>query len=264
MRCIFCKEDSSDSRSVEHIVPESLGNIDHVLPPGVVCDKCNNYIAREVEKPFLDSRYFQERRFYAGIPNKKKRIPPMEGIHLQSRTPVQFLKINGEEGISVGASPNVDESGWVQSLLKREAGTVIVPIGQKPSDNIISRFIGKVGLEVLAHRALDVQGGLDETINQPELEELRRYVRIGNSAQSWPYSCRSIYQPDFIFNDGAEQYQVPHEFDILITPESEYYIVVAIFGEEYALNLGGPEIEGYELWLKTNNNVSPLYYGKNA
>lgn len=264
MCCIFCKQDSSSSCSIEHIVPESLGNIDHVLPAGVVCDRCNNYIAREIEKPLLDSRYFQERRFYVGLPNKKKRIPPMEGIHLQSRTPIQLFKTIGEKGISIGASPDADESRWVRNVLQRESGTIVVPIGRKPSDYLVSRFLGKVGLEVLAHRVLDVPGGLEEIINKPELEELRRYVRIGNPKQSWPYSYRPIYPPDFLFSDGTEPYKVLHEFDILVTPANEYYIVVAIFGEEYALNLGGPEIDGYELWLKTNNNISPLYCGKNA
>ena len=262
-RCIFCKQDSSSSRSVEHIVPESLGNIDHVLPAGVVCDKCNNYIAREIEKPLLDSGYFRERRFFAGLPNKKGRVPPMEGVHLQSRTPVQLVKML-EGGISIGAGPNVDESGWVKSVLQRESGTVIVPVGEKPSDYLISRFLGKVGLEVLAHRVLDVPGGLDEIINQPELEKLRRYVRLGNSKLVWPYSHRTVYSPDSQFDDGGGPYEVLHEFDILVTPTNEYYIVVAIFGEEFALNLGGPEIDGYEHWLRANDNKSPLYSGKNA
>lgn len=245
-------------------MPESLGNIDHVLPAGVVCDKCNNYIARKIEKPLLDSRYFQERRFYAGLPNKEKRIPPLEGIHLQSRTPVQLVKLLDEKGISIGASPNSDESRWVRSILQRESGSLIIPIGEKPSDYLISRFLGKVGLEVLAHRVLDVPGGIEEIVNKPELEELRRYVRMGNPKQSWPYSHRIIYSPEFQFNDGKEPYEVLHEFDILVTPSSEYFIVLAIFGEEYALNLGGPEIDGYEQWLKANNNKSPLYHGKNA
>ena len=91
-----------------------------------------------------------------------------------------------------------------------------------------------------------------------------RLLRMGKPNQPWPYSARSIYPPDFMFNDGVEQYQVPHEFDLLATPTSEFYVVVAIFGEEYVLNLGGPEIDGYEQWLKSNNYASPLYHGKNA
>lgn len=64
--------------------------------------------------------------------------------------------------------------------------------------------------------------------------------------------------------DQAEPYEVLHEFDILVTPTSEYYIVVAIFGEEFALNLGGPEIDGHEQWLRANNDKSPLYIGRNV
>ena len=49
-KCIFCHKDVSISKSVEHIIPESLGNKSHVLPKGYVCDECNNYFARKVEK----------------------------------------------------------------------------------------------------------------------------------------------------------------------------------------------------------------------
>ena len=33
-------------------------------------------------------------------------------------------------------------------------------------------------------------------------------------------------------------------------------------GIEYAINLGGPFIEGYEVWLKKNKNKSPLYVSR--
>jgi len=36
MQCIFCHKDSSTSKSVEHIIPESLGNKHHFLPKGYV------------------------------------------------------------------------------------------------------------------------------------------------------------------------------------------------------------------------------------
>ena len=75
MRCIFCKHDSSTSVSVEHIVPESLGNIDHVLPVGVVCDGCNQYFARKVERQLLESPIFRLLRANMAIPNKRGRIP---------------------------------------------------------------------------------------------------------------------------------------------------------------------------------------------
>jgi len=67
MRCLFCKCPSDDSKSVEHIIPETLGNADHVLPRGTVCDKCNNYFSRKIEKRFSTrvrlELYAQSREF---------------------------------------------------------------------------------------------------------------------------------------------------------------------------------------------------------
>jgi hypothetical protein len=67
MRCIFCKQDSKDSKTIEHIIPESLGNKDHILLSGVVCDKCNNYFGLKVEKPLLETDYFKQARFRNSI-----------------------------------------------------------------------------------------------------------------------------------------------------------------------------------------------------
>jgi len=75
MRCIFCKQDSSTSQSVEHIVPESLGNVAHTLPVGVVCDGCNQYFARKVERPLLESPMFRFLRADMAVPNKRNRLP---------------------------------------------------------------------------------------------------------------------------------------------------------------------------------------------
>ncbi|WP_414849776.1 HNH endonuclease [Kosakonia quasisacchari] len=55
MKCIFCKMESTSSKSVEHIIPESLWNTKNILPAGIVCDKCNNYFSRKVEKPFIST-----------------------------------------------------------------------------------------------------------------------------------------------------------------------------------------------------------------
>ncbi|QMW05424.1 HNH endonuclease [Spirosoma foliorum] len=80
MRCIFCKQDSSGSRSVEHIVPESLGNKSHVLPTGVVCDRCNQYFALKIEKVLLEQEFFKNLRHRNAIESKRGRISPSEKV----------------------------------------------------------------------------------------------------------------------------------------------------------------------------------------
>jgi hypothetical protein len=59
MNCIFCTQNSENSKSVEHIVPESLGNKSTVLSKGIVCDGCNNYFARKIEGEMLSFPYLK-------------------------------------------------------------------------------------------------------------------------------------------------------------------------------------------------------------
>ena len=131
MHCVFCKRDSSTSISIEHIVPESLGNLAHVLPAGVVCDVCNQYFARKIERPLLESPVFRLLRADMAVPNKRGRVPAWEP----------------KEGIG------------------------------RPSYRIMGRFLGKVGLEVLALRTLSVPGWNEELVEHQTLNELRRCVR---------------------------------------------------------------------------------------
>lgn len=71
MQCIFCHKDSSTSKSVEHIIPESLGNKHHYLSKGYVCDDCNHYFAVKIEKELLAQPYFVSMRSRNGILTKK-------------------------------------------------------------------------------------------------------------------------------------------------------------------------------------------------
>lgn len=71
----FCNQDSTESKSVEHIIPESLGNDELILDKGIVCDKCNNYFSREIENPVLNLDGFKQLRFYELIKSKRGRIP---------------------------------------------------------------------------------------------------------------------------------------------------------------------------------------------
>ncbi len=62
-----------------------------------------------------------------------------------------------------------------------------------------------------------------------------------------------------VFTEDDVSYELLHEFTVLRTPSSEYYIVLAIFGVEFALNLGGRELDGYRIWLEEHAYASPLY-----
>ena len=82
--CLFCKNEAK-FRTKEHIIPESLGNDKDILH-NAVCDKCQNYIGREVEKLALEKTNIAIWRTYLGITTKKKKLPsvnldpPLKGI----------------------------------------------------------------------------------------------------------------------------------------------------------------------------------------
>jgi hypothetical protein len=82
MRSIFCKQNLVNAKSREHILPESIGNTTQVLPRGIVCDKCNNYFAREVEKPFLEDPSIAALRCGKGLESKRGKIPAISGMLL--------------------------------------------------------------------------------------------------------------------------------------------------------------------------------------
>ena len=270
MRCIFCKQNSESSTSQEHIVPESLGNKDHVLPPGWVCDACNNYLASKVEAPFMNSQYGRSSRFDMRIPSRRGRIPVVRGFHPQSRTKVDLLF--DIDGLSFFAADGEDETRFIKTLRTQSRGTLYIPSAEDPEQSYeTARFIGMLAFEILSYRFMDVGGWNDELVDKPELDELRQYVRQGRSSFVWPINIRRIYPADHQFSDEIDpEYQVLHEWDILYIPANhsqdggEFYVVVAIFGVEYAINLGGPELDGYMQWLKDNKGKSCLYSSKNA
>jgi hypothetical protein len=259
MHCIFCKADSTSSRSVEHVIPESLGNTEHTLHAGVVCDKCNNYFAHSVEGPLLSDPYFRQKRFQSVVMSKKGQPPRVLGIHLPGPTAVEIFPDVDGSGMSVGVANASDESRWIQSLRSANGGRFIIPKPEYPNEQLMSRFLAKVALECLTLRLVDIEGGVEEIASKTELDPIRNYARRGGS-KHWPFHSRSLYPHDFAFSGASrEEYEVLHEWTLLYEDPSTLYLIVAIFGVEYAMNMGEPETETYKEWLRNNANRSPLY-----
>lgn len=54
-KCIFCLRSDRTFCSTEHVIPQSLGNDELVLPVGWVCDSCNQHFGTEIEAKALHS-----------------------------------------------------------------------------------------------------------------------------------------------------------------------------------------------------------------
>ena len=261
MKCIWCKQNSDSSKSIEHIIPESLGNQKHTLPRGWVCDQCNNYFSRKVEHPFLDSSYGQAIRFELEIPNKRKRIPPLTGVHLESGMQIEATRNIRDNALSIGILKESDVEGWEKIIDQDQIGTLIFPVATLPENNrILSRFIAKMAYEILANKCIEIKGWNEEIVNQLPLEGIRQYVRFNTPQILWPIHIRQLYIKDKVFTEHDFAFQVLNEYDILITKDLEYFVVIAIFGVEYTLNIVEPDLDGYVKWLSENDNKSPLYW----
>ena len=126
---------------------------------------------------------------------------------------------------------------------------------------MLSRFMAKVALEAMAARVVGHEGGQDYLCDEHQLDDLRDHARHGRISR-WPVHTRHIYAADAkTVLPGGEPEQVIYELDFLVTPCGEWFFVLAIFDLELAINLGGPEIEGYERWLRENAMQSPLPSG---
>jgi len=53
-RCIYCLRTDADFTSEEHVLPESLGNEDLILPTGYVCNSCNNGILSDLDNSLVN------------------------------------------------------------------------------------------------------------------------------------------------------------------------------------------------------------------
>lgn len=259
MNCLFCKQISDDSVSVEHIIPESLGNKEHTLPRGIVCDKCNQYFAIKIEKKLLEQPYFKNVRHRARIESKKGRVPIENGIIISPElAKVEIIFDKHDRTIVV-----MNDEEQARRIFSSPKGSLVIPAFDKPDDNnkVLSRFLAKVAVEALLLWIIKEDGWIDEVMNKPELNDIKKYARYGEGTDFWKYHQRRIYSEDTRFNHpliNIEDYEVLHEYKILITKGSHYYFVIAILGIEYTIGYGGPEIDSYLEWLHNNNSKSIL------
>jgi hypothetical protein len=68
--CLFCRRHDGGFTSREHVLSEALGNDKYILPPGVVCDRCNNRHLSLADEALLNFPPITLLRGERGIPTK--------------------------------------------------------------------------------------------------------------------------------------------------------------------------------------------------
>ena len=182
--CIFCRKSDVAFRSVEHIIPESLGNLSgrHVLPKGIVCDPCNNYFSHSVEAPILSHTSFQNIRGKFQIPTKRRKIPFVKGY--ANGTDVEVgMRLDKKSGRLEVFSTKDSQKSEFERLRRLDAlfirkNVYVFPMDVRPPQKEMSRFLAKMALEAIFAR-FDLVSGTESALEMIFNGSLRQHSEVG-------------------------------------------------------------------------------------
>jgi hypothetical protein len=179
--CLFCKTEG-DFAIREHIVPESLGNDTDIIK-GIICESCQNYFGREVEKPALEKTPIAFWRSYLGIRTKAKHLP---SVNLDPPTKGAIPAYHPATDMEVGLTSHEDGSTEIETksyVFRRKLLSEDRPRYQLVLSpwhlSILGRFLGKMGLEYVA--SIDLDYALST-----QFDNIRSFVRYGSTNHLWP------------------------------------------------------------------------------
>lgn len=197
-KCPFCGQDliregeKCNTNSVEHIISYSLGNESLILDKGIICDKCNNYFALKIEKPFLELSAIKLLRAYHLIESRKKRIPSM---NVQCMGEPSLLKFDKKlNGFLIELSPQICDrllSGDYPYCLLLDR----INIESLKNNEIVSKMLAKILAEIYLFYEIGYiqETGMDEPIffeYDTKMKSLIEYLRFGSSKQICNYTVK--------------------------------------------------------------------------
>ena len=169
MNCIFCEDEILKS-SIEHIVPESLGNIWYTLPSGCVCNKCNGNFSKFEHKAIQNTQLGVART--------------INGIKTKKGNPSSF-QIGNIKGEGLKSSEKnvltfygVEEKDIIETDKENRIYKILVPDFHK-SEMATSKFLLKIAYESIFKSQKKI-------LSDYNLVNLKRYLlKLHND--DWPF-----------------------------------------------------------------------------
>jgi hypothetical protein len=191
-RCIWCLEEppSATFKSESHVLPECVGNEQQqVLPPGVVCDSCNQFFGRRVEPALIDDPIFGTRVGILQLRDKNKEFVyehSPSGVHRKVHMDV---KVSGNK-ITVSTTQYE-----IQGQPSKPYENRYIPPKTKDYDKrslaLFSRAVHKVAFESLAHslfvgtgKEFEIEGLKNIDMFGQSFKVIRNWVRYGQPQHS--------------------------------------------------------------------------------
>lgn len=217
MKCIFCQKLSDNSKSFEHVIPESMGNRDYILEPGIVCDECNNFFSIKIEKPLLELPFFRQSRHKTNTKSKKGKIPPDEGFTIYPGISKVFIK----KDKSTVESFELEDKSIIENLNEFDYVPLITIEYCPPGLNhpLISKFLCKVAIEGLVFDVCQAKESIENNVNQPYFDLIRRFCRFPKSNELWPYQIRRV-----LFTDSNEKQSADNFLKEIVTDFNYIFI----------------------------------------
>lgn len=186
--CMFCLQSDGPFKSREHIVPESLGNKEMMLPPGYVCDRCNNGPLSQLDNALIRCPPVALIKTTRYIKSKRNRLPKA----MFGEAGLYAVDVDGESGVQLcvpDPGDVIDREGSFEVTLRATWS----PRGWSQ----VSRAILKMGLQ---HLALELG---KEAVLDKRFDGVRRSILVGGSA-GWVAYTREVTPTDHITVFGAE------------------------------------------------------------
>lgn len=243
MQCIFC-ETSVIQNSIEHIVPESLGNKSYILEIGAIFRDCNNLFSKFEDKA-LGKTMLAFERARLGIITKKGN--PAKA----SSNGIKFV------GDSIFTKNRITVFGINEENIEsiNENGTINIRIKDfDKSEMATSKLLLKIGLEALYNSQRKIYKKYD-------FSDLKKHL-TNKENKDWPLLTTKILPSNFIsiprFNDRYNLNKINCELKLLeIDPQTILfnfrYSVLS-----YIVNLADRNI----IWTNAffvNDEVANLY-----
>ena len=179
--CIYCLGTEGSFTSEEHVVPESLGNDDAVLPRGFVCDACNNGVLSGLDSALIQFEPVAFLRVQHVPYTKAGKFPKANfSTFTFEKTGPRHLKLTPK-----------NKAGEIKNLRQIGEDTHAFNVewkGKKLNWNLIGRALYKIGLGMVAFK----QGR--ERAYDSKFDAAREFIRTGTGVEN-NLVVRTKFQP---------------------------------------------------------------------
>lgn len=174
--CIYCGVETTGAEGLAHVYPEGIIRNQHVLPRGLVCDACNQYLGHELDGMLLEYPVISIAVQFCALPGKRRKPRKLlGGIQLA-------ITSAGKSDLRM-STDDVD----VQRTAERKH---IVDWAVKPTRAFdLGRF--RRALHHIAFNAFAQMAGASAAL-RGEFDRIRAYVRAPDRHETWSFAERAV------------------------------------------------------------------------